>query len=121
MGRLPPALPVEGRAAALPVEGPAAAFPVEGRAPALPVEGMPVEGRAPAVPVEGRAPALPVEVPAPPEPQPRESIVRAEFAVLGAPLLLSRLWSGCHFCAVCCVGRLPPPETFPELFRLFRL
>ena len=61
-------------------------------------EGVPVEGRAPAVPVEGRAPTLPVEGPAPPEPQPRACELRAEFAAAGEPLLLRRLWSGCHFC-----------------------
>ena len=85
VGRLADGVPVEGRAAAPPVEGRVAA--------------VPVEGRAPAVPVEGRAPALPVEGLAPPEPQPRASVLRAEFAAVGEPLLLSRLWSGCHlFC-----------------------
>ena len=67
-------------------------MPVEGRTPAVPVEG-----RAAAVPVEGRAPTLPVEGPAPPEPQPRASVLRAEAEAPGDPLLLSRLWSGCHF------------------------
>jgi hypothetical protein len=127
VGRLPPAVPVEGRAATLPAEGRAPTFPVEGRAPALPVEGMPVEGRAPTLPVEGRAPAF---APPPwPESQPRASRVLAEAP---APLVRIRFWSGCHFCAGCCVGlfpwpgcwlgRLPPPDTFPGLFTLaFRL
>ena len=59
-------------------------------------DGVPVEGRAPAAPVEGRA-LLPVEGRAPPEPQPRASELRAEAAAVGEPLLLNRLWSGCHF------------------------
>ena len=119
VGRLPPAVPVEGRAPTLPVEGFAPTFPVDGRAPALPVEGMPVEGRAPALPVEGmpvegRAPAF---APPPcPEPQPRASRVLAEAPP--APLVPSRFWSGCHFCAGCWLGRLPLPDTFPELFTL---
>jgi len=71
-------------------------------------EGVPVEGRAPAVPVEGRAPTLPVEGLAPPEPHPRASVLRAELAAVGEPLLLSRLWSGCHFfCAVVDDGLAP--------------
>ena len=57
-----------------------------------------MEGRALALPVEGRAPALPVEGLAPPPPQPRASVPRAVLAALGEPLLLRRLWSGCHFC-----------------------
>ena len=96
LGRLPPAVPVEGRAPTFPVEGRAPTFPVEGRAPALPVEGMPVEGRAPTLPVEGRAPAVP---PPPwPEPQPRASRVLAEAP---PPFARMRFWSGCHFCAGC--------------------
>ena len=55
-----------------------------------------MDGRAPAVPVEGRALAPPLEGPAPPEPQPRACLLAAD--VEGLPLLLSRLWSGCHFC-----------------------
>jgi hypothetical protein len=90
--------------------------PVEGRTPTLPVEG-----RAPAVPVEGLAP--PVEGLAPPDPQPLASWLRAEFEALGPPLLLRRLWSGCHFfCALVDDARAPLAEvdrallTFP--FRL---
>ena len=59
-------------------------------------EAEPVDGRAPAVPVEGRALAPPLEGPAPPEPQPRACLLATE--VEGLPLLLNRLWSGCHFC-----------------------
>ena len=90
--QFPLGLPAEGRAAALPVAGLAPALLVGGRAATLPVEG-----RAPTLPVEGLAPALPVEGRAPPDPQPRASAVRAVFAAVGEPLLLSRLWSGCHF------------------------
>ena len=79
------------------------------------------------MPVEGRVPTAPVEGWAPPEPQPRASLVLAE-----APLVRIRFWSGCHFCAGCWLGRFPcpggwlglfpPPETFPGLFTLaFRL
>ena len=60
-------------------------------------EGVPVEGRAPAVAGEGRAPVLPVEGPAPPALQPRACWLAAEAEAEGVPLLLSRLWSGCHF------------------------
>ena len=60
-------------------------------------EGVPVEGRAPAVAVEGRAPVLPVKGPVPPELQPRACLLLAEADAVGVPLLLSRLWSGCHF------------------------
>ena len=97
MGRLAEAVPVEGRAAAVPVEG---------RAALLPVEGV---GRG--------AVAGCVEGPAPPEPQPRASVLRAEFAAVGEPLLLSRLWSGCHFCPLVDVGRAP----VPVLMLVFRL
>ena len=83
-------MPVEGLAPAFPLEG----MPVEGRAPALPVEGMPVEGRAPALPA-----------PPWPEPHPRASRVLAE----APPLLARRFWSGCHFCAGCCVGLFACP------------
>lgn len=48
-------------------------------------------------PVDGRAPAPPVEGPAPPELQPRASLLLAEADAEGVPLLLSRPWSGCHF------------------------
>jgi hypothetical protein len=101
--------------------------PVAGRAPTLPVEGrvpvVPVEGRAPAVPAEGRAPTLPVEGPAPPELQPRASELRAVFAALGEPLLLSRLWSGCHFvCALVDDARAPEALVDRALLTLaFRL
>jgi len=50
-----------------------------------------------AVPVDGRAPTPPVEGPAPPELQPRACLLAAEADAEGVPLLLSRLWSGCHF------------------------
>ena len=64
-------------------------------------EGEPVDGRAAGVPVEGRAPAVPVEGRvAPVEPQPRDSMLRAEVVAPGDPLLLSRLESGCHFLGV---------------------
>jgi hypothetical protein len=59
-------------------------------------EAVPVDGRAPALPVEGRALAVALEGPAPPELQPRACWLLADAE--GVPLLLSRLWSGCHFC-----------------------
>jgi len=98
-GRLPPPVPVEGRAK-LPLEPAPPTLPVEGRAPTLPVEGrvptFPVEGRAPTLPVEGRVLAVP---PPPwPEPQPRASRVLAEAP---PPFARMRFWSGCHFCAGC--------------------
>ena len=63
------------------------------------------------VPVDGRAAAPPDERPAPPESQPRACLLAAD--VDGVPLLLSRLWSGCHFCLV------PDEEArAPELLTL---
>ena len=71
-------------------------------------EGVPVDGRAPAVPVEGRAPTPPVEGPVPPELQPRACWLLAEADAEEVPLLLSRLWSGCHFvCALDDDARAP--------------
>ena len=100
-GREPEA---EGVGRDAPVEGAgrlAEGVPVEGRAPTAPVEGrpaaVPVEGRPAAVPVDGRALLLPVEGRAPVEPQPRAAVPRADAEALGEPLLLNRLWSGCHF------------------------
>lgn len=103
LGRLADGVPVEGRPPA-PVDGRAAAVPAEGLAAAVPAEG-----RAPEFPVEGRAPA-------PPAPQPRASVLRAEVAALGEPLLLRRLWSGCHFF---CPAVAPEPRF--ELTLVFRL
>ena len=47
--------------------------------------------------MDGRAPAVAVEGPVPPELQPRACWLLAEADAEGVPLLLSRLWSGCHF------------------------
>ena len=100
VGRLADGVPVEGRAAALPVEGRAPAVPVEGRAPAV------AGGRT-------GAPTLPVEGPAPPEPQPRASAAAGRVAALGEPLLLSRLWSGCHFCRAAAWAGFPGRAVAP--------
>jgi hypothetical protein len=82
-------------------------------------EAEPVDGRAPAVPAEGRALAPPLEGPAPPEPQPRACLLAAD--VEGLPLLLNRLWSGCHFCwALVVLVRfaLEEPEVLTLALRL---
>jgi len=82
-------------------EGDAAGLLTEGDALGRAVGVAPVLGRAAPspVPVEGRAPidGVPVLGRLPPEPQPRASMVPADAAAPGEPLLLRRLWSGCHF------------------------
>jgi hypothetical protein len=100
--QLPVVVPVEGRVPAVPVAGRVPTAPVEGCAPTFPVEGRvptaPVEGRVPTLPADGREPIAPVEAWAPPELQPRASLVLAE--AVPAPLVRIRFWSGCHFCAL---------------------
>ena len=77
-----------------------AADPVEGRAAAMPGrlgQQIPVEGRAPAC-RRGTRSALPVEGPAPAGTLAPGLLAGGRVWTLGVPLLLMRLWSGCHFC-----------------------
>jgi hypothetical protein len=60
------------------------------------------------VPADGLAPPPPGERPALPESQPLACLLATD--VEGVPLLLNRLWSGCHFCRV--------PEVLTLAFRL---